>query len=684
MSKERSRLPRRLLALEAGLILLASGLGLPSPEALPPLLLGVPVLVYGWLGARIAERAPTNPVGWLLSAAATVAAASLATLAYTSFGRLHGSARLPFSHGVELWNAVITLPLIGASLMLALMLFPTGALPSRRWRPAPWAVVVTALVAAATILLHELDAIAGEPAETLDVVLVGLASLSSLATVAALVVRSRRGTREERAPVRGLLVTLLAMAISFAVFIVRASQVDWDLWIVLAGLVMVVGTLVGIPFALSVSMLRYGLFDYEVGVRKRIAARLLAGLMILTIAFVLFLVASSMGGLVMAGNGAGPDRTPFTLAIGAAAGITLIVGTRFARRFAERVVFHDRATPYEVLSQFSERVGETYSLEDVLPRMTQLLARGTGATAATAWLDVDRELRPISTFPDGSAVHAIEVHGQGLRAHDPATHPFPVRHRGRLLGALSVTMPDNDPMNAAKEELVRGLANQAGLVLRNVALLEDVRESRRRIVAAQDERARALERNIHDGAQQQLVALTVKLRLAEQTAERDPAATKDALRALQEDAASALEDLRDLARGIYPPLLADQGLGPALQAQARKAALPVQVEADGVRRHRRDVESVVYFCCLEALNNTAKYAGATHAEVRLEQTDGVLRFTVSDDGRGFDPSSVARGTGLQGIEDRVEAIGGSIEIRSAPGQGTTVDASVPAAPVVED
>src|SRR5205809_517666 len=138
-------------------------------------------------------------------------------------------------------------------------------------------------------------------------------------------------------------------------------------------------------------------------------------------------------------------------------------------------------------------------------------------------------------------------------------------------------MPANEPLTPAGEKLIGDLASQAGLVLRNVRLIEELRASRQRLVAAQDEERRRLERNLHDGAQQQLVALSVKLRLAEGMTERDPAAAKAMLGDLQTETTSALENLRDLARGIYPPLLADKGLPAALEAQARKASLPTTV-----------------------------------------------------------------------------------------------------------
>jgi signal transduction histidine kinase len=237
-------------------------------------------------------------------------------------------------------------------------------------------------------------------------------------------------------------------------------------------------------------------------------------------------------------------------------------------------------------------------------------------------------------------------------------------------------MPAAEPLSRDGERLVTDLAGQAGLVLRNVRLIEELQESRRRIVAAQDERARKLERDLHDGAQQQLVALSVKLGLAEQLAARDPQRARTVLAELKADATDALDTLRDLARGIYPPLLAEQGLPAALEAQARKSLVDVRVEADGMGRFAQEVEAAIYFCALEALQNIAKYANARSARIHLERHDGHLSFSVDDDGDGFDPTT-ARGSGLTNMRDRVEALGGALEVTSAPGAGTTVHGRIP-------
>jgi signal transduction histidine kinase len=156
----------------------------------------------------------------------------------------------------------------------------------------------------------------------------------------------------------------------------------------------------------------------------------------------------------------------------------------------------------------------------------------------------------------------------------------------------------------------------------------------------------------------------------------DPERVRQMSEQLQGALRDALEDLRDLARGIYPPLLADKGLAVALEAQGRKAAVATTVEPYGIGRYPQEVEAAVYFCALEAMQNVAKYAEANSAVVRLSEHDGELEFEIHDDGRGFDPSSTNYGTGMHGMADRLDAIGGNLEVRSEPGAGTTVRGSI--------
>ncbi|MDP9226641.1 MAG: sensor histidine kinase, partial [Actinomycetota bacterium] len=335
-----------------------------------------------------------------------------------------------------------------------------------------------------------------------------------------------------------------------------------------------------------------------------------------------------------------------------------------------------------VLTEFSERMADAYATDDVLPRMARLLVDATGATSATVWLLLGSELRPAASAGDAPALQAVSAPG-GKLPQVSGDFVAEVNHQGGTLGALTVVMPANDALDSAREKLVRDLASQAGLVLRNVRLIEELKASRQRLVSAQDAERRRLERNIHDGAQQQLVALAIKIGLARQLTGRDPAKANALLEQTGREVTEALEDLRDLARGIYPPLLADQGLAAALEVQAGKSPVATSVDANGIGRYPQEIETAVYFCCLEGLNNVVKYAKASSATLKLFERDGMLAFEVVDDGTGFDPASTGYGTGLQGMADRLEAIGGRLEVTSAPGAGSTITGRVRMAGKVE-
>ncbi len=207
----------------------------------------------------------------------------------------------------------------------------------------------------------------------------------------------------------------------------------------------------------------------------------------------------------------------------------------------------------------------------------------------------------------------------------------------------------------------------------------ELQASRGRLVAAADAERRRIERNLHDGAQQHLVALSVKLRLVEQLAERDPARARSLMDQLQGDVKSAIEELRSLAHGIYPPLLSSAGLGEAMSAACRRAPLPASVDADGVGRQSPEIEAAVYFCCLEALQNAAaKYAGeGASARVHIWEEAGGLLFEVSDDGAGFEAGRQIEGAGLTNMRDRLGAVGGTLSVESDGSNGTRISGVVP-------
>jgi signal transduction histidine kinase len=244
-----------------------------------------------------------------------------------------------------------------------------------------------------------------------------------------------------------------------------------------------------------------------------------------------------------------------------------------------------------------------------------------------------------------------------------------------------------DDMGATFNDMVAGLRERESLRHHNAELVADLRrqadllrDSRKRIVAASHAARRRVERDLHDGAQQRLVLLGLKLALARASVEGDPA-TAAALDDLREELDRALSELRELARGIYPTILENDGLPAALSDAALSAAIPTDIECDGAARYSAELEAAVYFCCLEALQNAAKHAGAdARAQVRLAQRAGVLTFEVSDDGVGFEPTTASASTGLQNMADRIGALGGTLSVGSVPGAGTRITGTVPANP----
>lgn len=646
------------------------------------------------VGALVASRQPRNPLGWLFLLMSLCVVLGVMGEDYPIYAIRTNPGSLPGPEWV-LWVSGWTFGIAGAAVPLIILLFPSGTVPSRRWRSVPWLLVGGTLWALAWYAVEPRGlaptpglrvrnpvAIEGIRGIASPMITAGtiVALLSALACFVGLILRFRRSQGEERQQLRWLayvgafsLVTFIGLFVGDA--LPGEAQVVEDIF----WSVFVASLMVGIPAACGIAILKYRLYELDVVIKKTVVFAILAG----------FVTLVYVGIVIGIGNLVTDAETGFSvLVFGAIALVALILQPlrHWARRLADRLVYGKRATPYEVLSQFTERIGETLSVEDVLARMTQLITAGTGADRAEVWLRVGRELRLEASSPlredDERPRLSLEADDEPPEIPE-ATEVIPVRYRGELLGAIAVSVPAADPLTPEQERMISELAAQAGLVLRNVGLtaelrarLEELQRSRERLVAAQDEERRRIERNLHDGAQQQLIALAVKARLAQQLAERDPGASAGLLGDIQHDADAALDDLRDLARGIYPPLLADQGLGAALDAQARKAPIPVTVDVADDARYPQAVESAVYFCCLEALNNVAKYADASRASVRIDREDGRLRFEVADDGRGFDVEATTQGTGLQGMADRLDALGGGFEVRSTPGSGTTISGSL--------
>ncbi|HYJ60014.1 MAG TPA: sensor histidine kinase [Actinomycetota bacterium] len=633
---------------------------------------------YGLVGALIASRVAGNRIGALLLYVSGLSAMSFVA------GE-GGNLRMDDGHrgAFEGW-----LLLLGESgwifgllpaLLLLLQLFPDGRPMSGRWRWLTWGtfglVALFGLGALGSRQLGEAPRVAENPVfvpvlapmegvfEVGFFAFIGLIALS----VVALVVRYRRSEGAARQQIRWMAFAAVVVLLSF-VLSVLLTELGWSDFA--TSIVSAVG-IAAVPAAIGIAVLRYRLWDLDVVVRKTVL-----------VVLVLVILLALFGVLTLVGTA----TTSFLFDDRADAVITLIIGLlvwpvyRVSRRLADRIVYGGRATPYEVLAGFADRVGATYTGDDVLVRMVTAVGEGIGAERADVWLDRDGTTALAATWPTTAPADGAVV------ADGERSTVFPVEFNGEPLGRLGARKGPGERMSGTDHKLIANLAAQAGPLLHNVSLTEalktrlaELHAARRRLVAAQDEERRRLERNIHDGAQQQLVALAVKLRLADAAIDRDVAAAHDLLATLQQDATTALEDLRDLARGVYPPLLADRGLAVALDAQANRSAVPVHVRADGIGRFPVEIEAAVYFSCLEGLQNVAKYAEATHVDVALDRVNGHLEFQVRDDGRGFDVTATSYGTGLQGMADRLAALDGELEISSAPGEGTTIVGRVPVA-----
>jgi signal transduction histidine kinase len=650
-------------------------------------LTGVATLVFipgfATVGALLAWKRPANPIGWLLSAAGlTYAAATFALL----LGQFPGTGI--WSH----WLGWLWLAGIGF-VVFVLLLFPTGTLPSRRWRPVAWAAAITTGGWVLGNVLSPVIITAGSPALPNPIGVTGpaghviqrggqvcglLIGATGVAAIVSLVFRYRRARPVEREQLKWLVYAGALIVAGQLVQIPVEKVMGPGQAFTNVQDALTSGTIALVPVAIGVAIFRYHLYDIDVVINKT----LVYGSLAVFITGVYVAIVVGIGSLAQRGA-----RPSLALPIAATAVVAIAFQPvrAWIQRLANRLVYGRRATPYQVLADFAGRMAGAYAAEDLLPRMARILAEGTGATRADVWLKTGGTFHDGAAWPaDAPPLPPARATAADVPAYAAADRILPVRYEGEVLGALSVSKRPGESLTPTEDRLLADLAAQVGLVLKNAGLreqllarLEEIRASRQRLVAAQDEERRRIERNIHDGAQQQLVALAIKLSITESLIGTDTEGEREMLAELRQDAASAVEDLRDLARGIYPPLLASRGLAAALEAQARKAPVPTSVAADGVGRYPQDVEAAVYFCVLEALQNVAKYAGASRAEVRLAASGHDLRFEVSDDGAGFDPKSRGYGTGLQGMADRLHAHGGTLDVRSAPGAGTTIAGRLP-------
>jgi signal transduction histidine kinase len=653
------------------------------------------VLVAAWaVGAVfVAAHRPREPLAAIVALAAFVGAVALFGAALAGRDVATATVR-DFGSGLR-GAAIALFPAVGLHLVLGV---PDGALVTRARRVWVLAGYVASAVLAVTFV-HDRPDIALAP-------LVVVAAVDAVAGLVGYVARYR-GARsvQERArlqwPAWGVVV---AGVISLGAWVLH-ELLSWpdDLRTV------VLATTVLIPLSLAL------------GASARLAVRIdrllvhtitMAGLVAMVAASYLLIVL----GLGRAPNGDEKTLLGLSMLAAAIAALLWIPVRERLTEFATRRVYGERHAPDEVIRTFGSRLTRALPLDELLLQLAESLKKTMSLSVAEVWTrGASGKLERSVSVPDRGAaqmtlgaeeetvVARAGVSGlawagiwlpQLLTVDDEVLRVAPITNSGELLGMIIVRRPQGAlPFDEHDDQALTELARQVGLALHNVKLdsalqesldevrrqADELRASRARIVEAGDAQRRRIERDLHDGAQQHLVALAVSVNLARQIADSDPDSAKAMLEQIGKDLQEAVQELRNLAHGIYPPLLMDRGLAEALSAAAGRAALPTGVEADGVGRYPQQVEAAVYFCCLEALQNAAKHAGdGAEAMITISEDEGALLFEVRDDGAGFDLASRAHeGHGFVNMGDRVGAIGGSLSVESAPGQGTAIRGRIP-------
>jgi signal transduction histidine kinase len=639
-------------------------------------------IVFGAVGALIASRRSENPIGWILCAIGVGSGLQEFAQQYAIYATLARPGVLPAGEVAAWVPTWIWVPLTG-SIALFWLLFPSGRLPSSRWALLIWITAAGLVVASAGLALApgplENFGAASNPFGVgsdrrwwlqLANVGLGLYGIGLIGSAASLVFRFRRSAGEERQQLKWLAFASAIVAVALISSFGTVGPGGAERFKAIE--MFVILSFLGVPVATAVAILRYRLYDIDLIINRTLVFAALAA----------FITAVYLGIVIGIGTLVG-SRGNLVLSVLA----TALIAVGFqpvrerARHLANRLVYGQRATPYEVLSEFSQRMGG-YASEEVLAQMAHLLSEGTGASRAEIWLRVGTELQLAASWPawSDSKLLRLPVTGEEAPQIPDSDAAFPVSYQSELLGVVSIRMPPAEPLTPVIEKLVSDLAFQAALILRNVRLLAELRASRQRIVAAQDEERRRLERDIHDAAQQQLVALAVKAGLARNLLDRDTQKTARILDEIKIETNEIVETVRELARGVFPPVLAEKGIVSALRSDVTKMGINAKLETDSVgdARFNPQTEAAVYFCIREALQNASKHAPDTPITISFSFKNRSLEFSVRDQGPGFDPKTAKAGSGLQNMVDRIEALGGQLEILSEADRGTNVVGRVPA------
>jgi signal transduction histidine kinase len=661
----------------------AAVLGAVRLATAPAVVAAVVVVAWAVAGWVVGRRARGVPLGPLVAAAAVMGGVALAA---TSF--------VDGSDPASVLRAVAVALLPGVLFHLAVTL-PDGVARGRRLL-----LVAAGYVAAAVVAGVGVRDRPSVPTGALAILGVGL----GVVAVVSFLVSCRRATPRTRARLQwagwGVVVTVAVAVAAWAL----DALTGWPPRPALVAL----GASVLVPVGLVA-----GTNDRAVARVDRVLVHTIVTVGLVGLVAAVYLVV--VIGLDGTPSGAARSVMALSLVAAALAAVLSLPARRRLEEFANQRVYGELRAPDEALRTFATRMSRSVPMDELLLQLAESLRKTMGLSRAEVWTGADGRLERQVSVPDAgpatvmlageelSVASRTHVSGNGWLAvwmpslldgrGDRVVRVAPVAHLGELLGLIVVERTPDDPaFDDEEDRVLSDLARQVGLALHNVRLdsalqasLEELQErneelvaSRARIVSASDESRRRIERNLHDGAQQHLVAMAVKVGLARQLLDKDPAAASTMLEELRNDVQVTVGELRELAHGIYPPLLRDRGLPEALSTAANRGVLPTEVRAEGLGRYPTDLEAAVYFCCLEAMQNAGKHAGeGATITVVVTEDDGELRFEVSDDGAGFDADRGPRGHGFVNMDDRVGAMGGHISVRSAPGEGTTITGTVP-------
>lgn len=490
-----------------------------------------------------------------------------------------------------------------------------------------------------------------------------LSPILLLAALALLVARYRRSGPEQRRQIRWPLFGVIVSAVLLVPqFVLAEPQLPFA---VLAAAY--IGGNAALPAALAIGIVRHRVLDIDTIIRRSAVY----GVIWTVIAAGYVAVATGFGIAI-------GQRVPLAFAVVLTIVVTLVFqpARRTLERLADRFVFGPRLSGYELLTALGARLEASGATEDVAGGVAAAVQSGLGA----------RWVRVMLNRPEPRPVAVI-----GIELQDPARGVLcaPLLHGEQAIGEIQCGPRRQSTYSAADQELLATLGRQAALAIRNSQLtaelsdrLEELAASRIRLVQAEETGRRRLERDLHDGVQQELVGLLARLGLARSQINRDVERAEATLREAQVDAKRALEGLQDLARGIHPAILTDRGLLEAVQERATRLTIPVEVTTDNLpsdARFGQAVEGAAYFVITEALTNVLKHAGAGHAAVHLAVIGRRLVIDIEDDGLGFDPGA-KRGSGLRGLEDRLDALGGGLFLGAGARGGTLLHAELPLSP----